>query len=47
VPVAATVMAIPFGDRPSLIEWLGVAAVTAGMPFALGWRPGRRVAAAE
>jgi drug/metabolite transporter (DMT)-like permease len=40
VPACATLLAIPFlGEIPTLAEAAGVVAVTAGMPFALGWRP--------
>jgi drug/metabolite transporter (DMT)-like permease len=43
VPACATLLAIPLlGEVPSLAETVGVIAVTAGMPFALGWRPWRR-----
>jgi drug/metabolite transporter (DMT)-like permease len=45
VPACATLLAIPLlGEIPTMAEALGVAAVTAGMPFALGWRPWRREA---
>ena len=40
VPACATLLAIPFlGEIPTSAEAIGVVAVTAGMPFALGWRP--------
>ncbi|MGE5146954.1 MAG: DMT family transporter [Candidatus Eiseniibacteriota bacterium] len=43
VPACATLLAIPIlGEIPTSAEAIGVAAVTAGMPFALGWRPWRR-----
>lgn len=42
VPAFAALMAIPFGEIPSALDWLGVAVVTVGMPFALGWRPKMR-----
>ena len=40
VPACATLLAIPvLSEIPTMAEAIGVAAVTAGMPFALGWRP--------
>jgi drug/metabolite transporter (DMT)-like permease len=42
VPACVTVLGIPLlGEIPTIAEVAGVVAVTLGMPFALGWRPGR------
>lgn len=40
IPVLTTLMAIPaLGEWPTRVEWMGVAVVSIGLPFALGWRP--------
>ena len=43
VPACTVLMAVPvLGEDPTLIELAGIGLVTAGMPFALGWRPRRK-----
>jgi drug/metabolite transporter (DMT)-like permease len=47
IPVLTTLIAIPtLSEWPTQIEWIGVAVVSIGLPFALGWRPRLRRSAA-